>query len=254
MDTVIGGETSASNIGKRIILPASFIGGPRDMRRRYMDAMSLVQWYGKLDIFLTMTCNPSWPEIKKHLADEDEIQNRPNLVSRVFRAKIEQLKDDLFKKNLFGEVAAYTYVIEFQKRGLPHAHFLIILKQRSKMFSPEAYDRIVSAELPDPKESPYLHSLVLKHMVHGPCGLLNLNSPCMRQNRKCRNNYPKDFSAYTKHGRNSYPIYRRRNDGRSVIIRNYTLDNRWIVPYNAYLLAKFDCHINVKICSGIEAV
>ncbi|XP_027158647.1 uncharacterized protein LOC113760290 [Coffea eugenioides] len=254
MDTMIGGETSASNMGKRIILPASFIGGPRDMRRRYMDAMSLVQRYGKPDIFLTMTCNPSWPEIKKHLADEDEIQNRPDLVSRVFRAKIEQLKDDLFKKNLFGEVAAYTYVIEFQKRGLPYAHFLIILKQRSKMFSPEAYDRIVSAELLDPKESPYLHSLVLKHIGHGPCGVLNPNCPCMRQNRKCRNNYPKNFSAYTKHGRNSYPTYKRRNDGRSVVIRNHTLDNRWIVPYNPYLLAKFDCHINVEICSGIEAV
>ena len=129
MDSVTSGETSGSRIGKRIILPASFIGGPRDMRRRYMDAMSLVQRYGKPDIFLTMTCNPSWPEIKLHLSDEDEIQNRPDLISRVFRAKIEQLKDDLFKRNLFGEVAAYTYVIEFQKRGLPHAHFLIILKQ-----------------------------------------------------------------------------------------------------------------------------
>ncbi|XP_027157485.1 uncharacterized protein LOC113759078 [Coffea eugenioides] len=108
---------------------ASFIGGPRDMRRRYLDAMSLVQRYGKPDIFLTMTCNPSWPEIKQHLSGEDEIQNRPDLISRVFRAKIEQLEDDLFKRNLFGEVATYTYVIEFQKRGLPHAHFLIILKQ-----------------------------------------------------------------------------------------------------------------------------
>ncbi|XP_027077088.2 uncharacterized protein [Coffea arabica] len=254
MDSVTSGETSGSRIGKRIILPASFIGGPRDMRRRYMDAMSLVQRYGKPDIFLTMTCNPSWPEIKLHLSDEDEIQNRPDLISRVFRAKIEQLKDDLFKRNLFGEVAAYTYVIEFQKRGLPHAHFLIILKQGSKMFSPEAYDRIVSAELPDPKESPYLYSLVIKHMLHGPCGTLNPNNPCMRQNGKCRNNYPKEFSAYTKHARNSYPVYRRRNDGKNVIIREHLLDNRWVVPYNAYLLAKFDCHINVEICSAIEAV
>ncbi|GKB09795.1 ATP-dependent DNA helicase PIF1-like protein [Tanacetum coccineum] len=32
------------------------------------------------------------------------------------------------------------------------------------------------------------------------------------------------------------------------------LDNRWVVPYNAYLLAKFDCHINVEICSTIKAV
>ncbi|XP_071905155.1 uncharacterized protein [Coffea arabica] len=147
LDVIAKGHTNGSNVGKHIILPASFIGGPRDMRRRYMDAMTLVQRYGKPDIFLTMTCNPSWPEIKNHLLETDESQNRPDLITRVFRAKIEQLKEDLFKKHLFGHVAAYTYVIEFQKRGLPHAHFLIILKQQSKMFSPEEYDKIVSAEL-----------------------------------------------------------------------------------------------------------
>ena len=47
------GETRGSKVGRRIILPASFIGGPRDMRKRYMDAMALVQCFGKPDIFLT---------------------------------------------------------------------------------------------------------------------------------------------------------------------------------------------------------
>nr|XP_027118421.1 uncharacterized protein LOC113735625 [Coffea arabica] len=254
LDIIAKGNTNASDVGKRIILPASFIGGPRDMRRRYMDAMTLVQRYGKPDIFLTMTCNSSWPEIKNHLLHTDEAQNRPDLITRVFRAKIEQLKEDLFKKHLFGRVVAYTYVIEFQKRGLPHAHFLIILKEQSKMFSPEEYDKIVCAELPDRHKAPYLYSLVIKHMLHGPCGSMNPSNPCMKQNHKCRNNYPKDFSEYTKHGKNSYPIYRRRDDGTKIYIREHELDNRWIVPYNPYLLAKYDCHINVEICSAIEAV
>lgn len=50
------------------------------------------------------------------------------------RKKKEQVKG-LFNKNLFGNVAAYTYVIEFQKRGPSDAHFLIILNQDLKMFS-----------------------------------------------------------------------------------------------------------------------
>nr|XP_027098996.1 uncharacterized protein LOC113718280 [Coffea arabica] len=200
------------------------------MRRRYMDAMSLVQRYGKPDIFLTMTCNPSWPEIKKHLADEDEIQNRPDLVSRVFRVKIEQLKDDLFKKNLFGEVAAYTYVIKFQKRGLSHAHFLIILKQRSKMFSLEAYDRIVSAELPDPKESPYLHSLVLKHMVHGPCGVLNPNCPLK---------YIYKY-IYKGHDKVMYQITSQQTENIIDEIRNFQ-SARWIcAPESMWRIFAFD--------------
>ncbi|XP_027174114.1 uncharacterized protein LOC113773690 [Coffea eugenioides] len=51
LDSVSAGDVSGSKVGRRVILPASFIGGPRDMRRRYLDAMALVQKYGKLDIF-----------------------------------------------------------------------------------------------------------------------------------------------------------------------------------------------------------
>ncbi|XP_028552578.1 uncharacterized protein LOC114580151 [Dendrobium catenatum] len=58
IDSVAAGETQSNNTGKRIILPPSFIGGPRDMRRRYLDAMALCQRFGKPDLFITMTCNP----------------------------------------------------------------------------------------------------------------------------------------------------------------------------------------------------
>ena len=67
IDSIHMGETRGSKVGRRIILPASFIGGLRDMRKRYMDAMALVQRFGKPDIFLTMTCNPNWQEIKQEL-------------------------------------------------------------------------------------------------------------------------------------------------------------------------------------------
>lgn len=55
VDSVNAGETRGDKIGKRIILPASFIGGPRDMRQRYLNAMALVHRFGKPDIFLTIT-------------------------------------------------------------------------------------------------------------------------------------------------------------------------------------------------------
>ena len=149
VDSVLIGETQGSKVGRRIILPASFIGGPRDMRRRYMDAMALVQRFGKLHIFLTMTYNPNWPEIKQELREGEEIPNRPDLIARVFRAKLEELKIELFKKQIFGSVAAYVYVIENQKRGLPRAHFLIIFKKDWKIIAPKTFDDIISAEIPD---------------------------------------------------------------------------------------------------------
>ena len=60
--------------------------------------MTLVQVYGKSDIFITMTCNPNWIEIKRELAKNEEVQNRPDLVAHVFRAKVEMLKNELFRK------------------------------------------------------------------------------------------------------------------------------------------------------------
>ncbi|PHU01023.1 hypothetical protein BC332_30810 [Capsicum chinense] len=47
IDVLRLGERDASNIGKRRFLSNSFIGGPRDMRQRYMDAIALVQHFDK---------------------------------------------------------------------------------------------------------------------------------------------------------------------------------------------------------------
>nr|XP_016461071.1 PREDICTED: uncharacterized protein LOC107784450 isoform X1 [Nicotiana tabacum]XP_016461077.1 PREDICTED: uncharacterized protein LOC107784450 isoform X1 [Nicotiana tabacum]XP_016461084.1 PREDICTED: uncharacterized protein LOC107784450 isoform X1 [Nicotiana tabacum]XP_016461092.1 PREDICTED: uncharacterized protein LOC107784450 isoform X1 [Nicotiana tabacum]XP_016461100.1 PREDICTED: uncharacterized protein LOC107784450 isoform X1 [Nicotiana tabacum]XP_016461106.1 PREDICTED: uncharacterized pro len=115
LDILRLGERYASNFGKQTFLPNSFIGGPRDMRQRYMTDIALVQYFGKPDLFITMTCNPTWPEIEEHLAPSDEAQNRPDLISRVFRAKIEELKTDILKRNIFGKVVAFMYTVEFQK-------------------------------------------------------------------------------------------------------------------------------------------
>ena len=75
IDSIRIGENWGSKVGKKIILPAIFIGGSRDMRKRYIDAMTLVQQFGKSDIFLTITCNPNWCEIKQKLKTHEETKN-----------------------------------------------------------------------------------------------------------------------------------------------------------------------------------
>ncbi|KAJ9553041.1 hypothetical protein OSB04_017086 [Centaurea solstitialis] len=67
VDCVNAGEVQPSRIGQRVVLPATFIGGPRDMRRRFLDAMTLVQDDRKPDVFLTMTCKPNLPKILTEL-------------------------------------------------------------------------------------------------------------------------------------------------------------------------------------------
>ncbi|GBM62362.1 hypothetical protein AVEN_166853-1 [Araneus ventricosus] len=58
-------------------------------------------------------------------------------------------------------------------------------------------------------------------MIHGPCGTLNPNSPCMRVG-VCAKQYPKEFREKTEENINGYPMYQRkytesvRVDGRYV--------------------------------------
>ena len=255
VDCVNAGEVQPSRVGQRVVLPASFMGGPRDLRRRFMDAMTLVQDDGKPDIFLTMTCNPKWPEILRELLPGQTAPDRPDLVARVFRAKLEDMKDQLFKKHILGVVGASVYVIEFQKCGLPHAHFLLIMTPQHKMTNPDHYDKSVCAEIPDPSKYPQMHELVVQHMMNGPCGHLRPTSPCMQgEPSKCRSRYRKQFNDKMTQAEDSYPLYRRRNSGISVNVRGNILDNRWVVPYNPKLLMMFNCHINVEACSSITSV
>ena len=116
-DAMYSGD-STTNVGQRIILPSSFTGGPRQMHKLYQDGMAIVRVFGKPDLFITVTCNPNWPEIKETLLPGQTAQDRPELISRVFNMKLKAIFNDFLKENIFGKVLAYLYTIEFQKRGL----------------------------------------------------------------------------------------------------------------------------------------
>lgn len=118
------------------------------------------------------------------------------MTARVFHQKLKELLNDIVEKEAFGKPLAYVYVIEFQKRGLPHCHILIILNYNSKPLSPDDYDKFVSAEIPDASKLPILHSLVTSHMIHGPCGEANKNSPCMKDNKCSKSSQNNSVSVH----------------------------------------------------------
>ena len=60
VDSLHFGEGRVDAIGKHTVLGMSFIGGPQDKRRHYMDVMAMVRKYGNPAVFLIMTCNPNW--------------------------------------------------------------------------------------------------------------------------------------------------------------------------------------------------
>jgi hypothetical protein len=69
--------------------------------------------------------------------------------------------------------------------------FLLIMEGRYKITCPEKYDLLISAELPNKKKYPDLYKMVTKHMMHGPCGVLNRNFPCTKGRESCKNRYPR---------------------------------------------------------------
>ncbi|CEP10635.1 hypothetical protein [Parasitella parasitica] len=259
-DAIHLGDNDMSEVGKKVILPSSFIGGPRFMAQLYQDAMNLVRRFGKPDLFITFTCNPAWSEIANELLVNQKPSDRPDLCARVFNLKLRALLDDVVKNSVFGKVVAYCYSIEFQKRGLPHCHMLFILDERDKPRTVQAINGIVSAEIPDPATHPLAHASVTANMVHGPCGMLNPDAVCMK-NGRCSKNYPFDFCEDTlladDDNGGTDLTYRRRVMPERTILRNNgrtTVDNRWIVPHNLYLSAKFDAHINVEVCTHVSSV
>ena len=223
-------------IGKHVILPSSIAGSPRDLKQRYQDAMAIVRKRGKPDLFLTFTCNPRWKEITRELKFGQKAQDRPDLCARVFHLKLNELKKDLFERGVLGRMTAEVWVIEYQKRGLPHVHMLLYLRDQDKLRDPSDYDKVVCAEIPaldGSRERAMLREKVIKHHVHSH------RDKCYAEDdpghTTCINHYARPYQDETTDSEDSYPEYRRRSPehGGQVHIQpgGRRITNADIVPY-----------------------
>ncbi|GBP60481.1 hypothetical protein EVAR_37517_1 [Eumeta japonica] len=148
-DALSKNDEQLSTMGKMVVLPSSFTGGPRYMHERTQDAMAYVRHYGRPDLFITFTCNPKWSEITELLSEGQQSHDRHDIVARVFNVKVKHMMKLLTVGRIFGDTRCHMYTIEWQK------------------------------QLPDPELNPDLYQIIKTTMVHGPCGSFNSKSPCM---------------------------------------------------------------------------
>ena len=252
------------DVGERIILPGTHYCSPRWYQNCFQDGMALVRAFGKPHLFITFTANAKWEEIQKSLHKDEESVDRPDIVNRVFFMKLQDLMDDIKYNDILGKSKGFVSMVEFQKRGLPHCHMMLWLEEKDAPKSAEDYDRFTCAEFPNPETQSELHERVKRLMVHGPCGDLNYESPCIDKKTKCcEKKFPKQFSRFSLHGESNYPVYRRRSpeDGgfkANVYVRQQKkeieIDNRWVVPYNPVLMMKYNAHINVELVASIAGI
>jgi hypothetical protein len=235
------------------------------MQQLFQDSMAIVRYHGKPTFFITFTASPHWPEITRNLLAGQQPADRPDLIARVFRLKVKELLADL-KGGLFGPYQAHVYTIEYQKRGLPHIHLLLWLSSSVQFLTAERIDEVICAELPPESWGPEFRAIVTGQMTHGPCGDDYLDAPCMARRFPmsplcCQKNFPKPFAPVTVVHEDRYPEYRRRDTGDTFTVRKpgfageeVIRDNRWVVPYNPFLLRKYCCHMNVEVCATVQAV
>ncbi|MBW0559063.1 hypothetical protein O181_098778 [Austropuccinia psidii MF-1] len=216
--------------GKKIVLPSTFKGGPQAMTQLYQDAMALVKHFGRPSLFIKITANRKWPEIQATLKGNEAPSNRPDLVSHFFQLKLNVLLRDLTVNKGLGTVLSYVYTIEFQKRGLPHAHIIMILAESNIPKTVKDIDALVCAEIPNQEQENDLFSIVTKTMLNAPCeeGL-----HCWT-NCGCKWGYPKPYAAETSISNDAYPVYRQRQG--SLFKRgSHVYANQDFIPYNKYV-------------------
>jgi hypothetical protein len=138
----------------------TFVHSPAWIAGNVADCLALRRKYGSISFFTTLTCDPKWPEITSELRAGQTAHDRPDVVIRVFRRRLAAFLKQ--HEAIFGPDRYTIQVIEFQKRGLPHAHLAIALKHVPR--DVEDLDKFLKAEVPD-LPGPY-RDAVLKHMIH----------------------------------------------------------------------------------------
>ncbi len=241
---------NVADVSVPMLLPSSFIGSAKWYHMLYLDALTLPQRFHSPDLFITFTCNPKWPEIQAELPRGHSHQDHPDIVARVFYLKFKAMMEDIVVRQIFGAVQGFVWRIEWQARGLPHVHLLIILLRAIN--SCRQIDAVVSAEVPDPAIFPELYCVVKEFQMHSPCDH-DPSAGCRDNSKKqCKRRFPKDMSRETVLLSNKYPKYRRR--GRfSCDVKGRVISDDWVVPYSPFLSLKYRAHVNVEIASSIKS-
>nr|XP_018913756.1 PREDICTED: uncharacterized protein LOC109041791 [Bemisia tabaci] len=264
-DHIKNSSANTSNLirlGNAVVLPSTYEGSPRSMQQLYQDSMAMTRELGRPDLFVTYTANPNWPEIKEYLQTMPKGTSTSDIayfVVRAFNIRLSAFISEITSGKVFGPIIGYIYTIEFQKRGLPHAHCIFILNHENKLLTPDKIDRFISAEIPDKDEQPNLHEKVMKHMLHGPH---SENTPCWNPEKSsCSKKFPFNFRNETDMTCDGFPKYKRNDNRHELNVYNKKIngkrvfvDNSMVVPYNPYLILKYDCHINVEYCGSLMAI
>ena len=227
------------------------------------NALTLTARKKKATFFDTMTCNPKWPEIQRELLPGQTFLDRPDLCARVFKHKLDEVLRAIgsgkwhtrWQEKIDADGVAISchdledtklvwrvYVIEFQERGLPHAHvvYRVEAADGSQPLLAEHIDRIVQARYPTkdpetgefrPEDKKYVEKID-QHMLH------KCSEKCRPRtggrpwpHLRCTSGFPFPLCERTHADPRGFIEYARRTE-----------EDRYVVPHVRDILLELDCH------------
>ena len=231
-------------IGRMYALPCSVMGSPLAQKKLIDDGMAVITCHGKPSYFVTMTANPKWPEVEsmlRALGPGHTAKDHPEIVCRAFHLRkldlLKRIRAGLF--SLDGGSPCYIQsVVEFQKRGLPHAHIIFRVSGPQPTTS-DVIDKFVSTKFASLEHSdPRLYGLLKDKMIH-TCKTGRCRDS---DDAPCRKRFPMKPCDETHIDERGYTVYQR------------DVGDEYVIPYNAFLLDTYECHINVLVCVGAHVV
>jgi hypothetical protein len=222
----------------------------------------LVSEFGCPHVFITLTCNPKWPEIVSQLLDGQTAFDRPHVTVAVFKSKLDQMKMNIRNGKYFdGHEPTYTFhVIEYQYHGLPHAHLVARLDDANDIDDPNCEDLInfvnkhFAAEMPhfDREEFQNIYAMdgALAYMEQYKQKAVEM--VCMNNTHRCAtsiNGCKRDANNLCKRGYSRSGMI---SETYVNQVTNRIVYQRWmecnlkIIPYNLPMIMDWDSHINVE--------
>ena len=249
LDVENEGEDNGSD--EKSFLSQSHHGSRRHLKSLAHNALCIVSECGRPSVFITVTCNPLWPEIQERLFSGQTAFDRPDVTCRVFKARLSALLNNIREHKYFGPLHSTNYlihVIEYQHRGLPHTHIVVQFSNMPSFENKDALaawiDKYISACVPEitndstPEDIKYAN-YVTTHMRH-KCS----RSFCLDENGICKKGFGNNtIQRNTSFGLRGFPMYKRLNE-----------NDLFIVPHVRAILLDWNGHANVEFAGSTYIV
>jgi len=236
------------------VLPKSFKNSKKNQSKKLQNAHSIIKNKGLPTLFITIGLNTAWQELKDAVNRYFEPQYRPEVMARVFKCKLQDIIDDITKEYKFGKPEGWFYSIEFQNKGLPHCHLVVILNENDVPKTVADYDDIVCCEIPCSETQKELFDQVKSNHIHRKCGKgYDMSAPCLK-NGVCSQGFPFALQEETDISNKLKPIHRRRENDRTIVIDGVSYNNQWIENYNPFMLQKFRTPFFIVITPSMKTL